>query len=301
MRVVLVVESGPAAGRRVELRTGETAKFGRTERSDYPFPSDTFMSGAHFVVMVGESHCGVRDLGSSNGTYINAIRVAEAFVQTGDRIGAGQTVFSVRLEEDAVESAPVAAPAPAEKPAQPERPPLTARQRKVIEILSTQQPLFAVLDAARDPMVLGVVRAFADEHQSLYEGRPAVDMAGVAPYLAKVPAGSRLLEDLARGWGQSWGVWLVCSQPFDAVRKHLRQLLMVETEDGRKLFFRFWDPRVLRVFLPTCTPPEAGQVFGPLGCFLMEARNPAKIIRFTPGPAGAGRQEVSLEAHREAV
>ena len=45
------------------------------------------------------------------------------------------------------------------------------------------------------------------------------------------------------------------------VRRHFRKYLMVEAEgDDSRLYFRFYDPRVLRVFLPTC-PPESKQAF----------------------------------------
>ena len=35
------------------------------------------------------------------------------------------------------------------------------------------------------------------------------------------------------------------------------------------------DPRVLRVFLPTCTPDELSDFFGPIGSFLVESDQPA--------------------------
>lgn len=36
------------------------------------------------------------------------------------------------------------------------------------------------------------------------------------------------------------------------------------------MLFRFYDPRVLRLYLPTCTSTELEQVFGPVGTFFTE-------------------------------
>jgi hypothetical protein len=166
------------------------------------------------------------------------------------------------------------------------------------------EPLFALLDAARDPRVLQVLRLSGEHHQSLYEGTKGEELADFAPYLVEVSPDSPLLETMVReGWGQSWGVYLTCPQPFAEVRKHFRRFLLVKSEeDGRTLYFRFYDPRVLRIFLPTCTPAEAVEFFGPIREFLMEAADPATLIRFTPGERGAKQttRAVSIGASAEA-
>lgn len=59
---------------------------------------DPAVSGRHFQVEERGSEFYVRDLGSSNGTFLNGRQVESAKLQTGDRIRAGGTVlaFSVR-------------------------------------------------------------------------------------------------------------------------------------------------------------------------------------------------------------
>jgi hypothetical protein len=60
---------------------------------------------------------------------------------------------------------------------------------------------------------------------------------------------------------------------------------MVEDARGKEMYFRFYDPRVLRVFLPTCTAQEAQDFFGPSKHYVMEAAEPntALIYTMTPG------------------
>jgi hypothetical protein len=49
---------------------------------------------------------------------------------------------------------------------------------------------------------------------------------------------------------------------------------MVEAEDAReKMYFRYYDPRVLRAFLPMATPRQRSELFGDLSLFLYEDEN----------------------------
>jgi hypothetical protein len=154
-------------------------------------------------------------------------------------------------------------------------------------------PLFALLDAARDPRVLELLRVARQPYQSLYEGPPAETLADFAPYLVDLSSPSPLLEILlAEGWGRSWGIYLTCRQSFLAVRKHFRRFLFVQMEDHKDHYFRFYDPRVLRSFLPVCTPEQVQQLFGPVAAFLVEAAKSATLLRFTGRPLGLHKETV---------
>jgi hypothetical protein len=173
-----------------------------------------------------------------------------------------------------------AAPLPDESPTITSAP-SALEQRVLAELRSRKEPLYALLDAARDPLVLARLLRCDGMYQSLYDGPQAERLADVAPYLVALTPGTPFLETLVReGWGKSWGVYLACDRPLDAVRKHLRRFLTVETEDGKKLLFRFYDPRVLRVFLPNCTSVEVDEFFGPVAEFLMEGETPGSMSVF---------------------
>lgn len=133
--------------------------------------------------------------------------------------------------------------------------------------------LYAVLDAARDP---AIYRALYDHEgalpiRCLYQGDMAVELSEVAPYLVQLdreaPFTSWLLEN---GWGQSWGILVRSAESFDEVRRHFRKFTVVSTEAGKSLLFRFYDPRVLRMFLPIATPEQLKQLFGIIERYVME-------------------------------
>jgi hypothetical protein len=78
------------------------------------------------------------------------------------------------------------------------------------------------------------------------------------------------------------------------MRKHFRRFLTVHDSDGKPLLFRYYDPRVLRVYLPTCTAEELQTIFGPVLCFLQEGENPAELLRFQVTRGALGSQSKQL-------
>lgn len=99
MRVILEVASGPAAGKKIVLGPGQSVQIGRTEWADYSFPQDGRMSSIHFALETDAAGCYVRDLGSTNGTFVGGRRIADRVaLRPGDEVLAGQTRFVLQLE-----------------------------------------------------------------------------------------------------------------------------------------------------------------------------------------------------------
>ena len=46
------------------------------------------------------------------------------------------------------------------------------------------------------------------------------------------------------------------------------------------MLFRYYDPRVLRAYLPTCDESELRAVFGPIRAFWMEARDSGVMLEY---------------------
>jgi uncharacterized RDD family membrane protein YckC len=86
-------------GRRVELRQGETT-VGRSRGSGVVI-KDPAVSRGHALVTLRGDRVTVRDLRSSNGTYLNGRRVeAETPMAEGDRLTVGETQVYLRLARD---------------------------------------------------------------------------------------------------------------------------------------------------------------------------------------------------------
>jgi hypothetical protein len=140
--------------------------------------------------------------------------------------------------------------------------------------------VWAILDCARDDRVYPALSTSRLDYRCLYSGRLPRELAATAPYLVEVaPTYTFTPRLLEMGWGNSWGVFLRIKDALN-LRHHLRGFLRVRDEAGRILIFRYYDPRVLRVYLPTCRPDELRTVFGPIDSFLVEGEEGKSLIEF---------------------
>src|SRR6266566_7392968 len=95
MRVTLRVLEGPYTGREFTFDQHDTFLIGRSDDAHLYLPEDKFFSRHHCLLEIAPPRCFLRDLGSTNGTYVNGQKVSEAFLHSGDRIQGGQTVLQV--------------------------------------------------------------------------------------------------------------------------------------------------------------------------------------------------------------
>jgi len=96
MQVVLEIVSSRVR-RKTWLRGNGTLTVGRTEEADFVVPTDRLLSARHFSLQSSAEGCRLRDLGSSNGTFVNDRQAAECTLADGDRILAGETRFVVHI------------------------------------------------------------------------------------------------------------------------------------------------------------------------------------------------------------
>jgi hypothetical protein len=141
--------------------------------------------------------------------------------------------------------------------------------------------VFAILDGASIPDLLDMLYQHYPEFVCLYRGELDPDIAEVAPYLVRLEQKTPVTDWLlTRGWGKHWGIFVTTKSDLTAVRQHFRRFLTVHSSDGTPMLFRYYDPRVLRVYLPTCNAQELATVFGPVERFVSEGSTPEACLQF---------------------
>jgi FHA domain/Trypsin-like peptidase domain len=83
--------TGPRRGQQLTL-TGERIRIGRSRDNDVVLPDDSgtpASSARHAELIRAGRSWTIRDAGSSNGTFVNGVRVSEARLRSGDQIGLG--------------------------------------------------------------------------------------------------------------------------------------------------------------------------------------------------------------------
>jgi hypothetical protein len=104
MRVTLHVVAGPQTGRDFTFDQHDTFMIGRSEDAQFCLPHDRFFSRHHCILEIAPPQCFLRDLSSTNGTFVNGIRVETAHLKHGDRIQGGETVLEVEVAADQVDT-----------------------------------------------------------------------------------------------------------------------------------------------------------------------------------------------------
>ena len=165
----------------------------------------------------------------------------------------------------------------------------------VLRELEDGGEVYAVLDGARDRRVRGFVLDSRAPAWCLYRGQLPAVLEDAAPWLLRLLPGQGYVEELlARGWNRSWGIALASTVGSRELRRHLRRFLTVRSEAGTKLVFRYYDPRVLRVYLPTCTPEEVETFLWPIQAVAAEGETPDFVHLFRRKPRGLDHQRIRL-------
>jgi hypothetical protein len=272
-RGILQIVWGPHSFRKIALNPGEQVTFGRNERASIVV-DDPKLSGQHFAIWFSGKRAIVRDLESAGGTFINGERSSRGEIGYGGFVVAGNTTFRLFLE-DYTE--------PSEEPPSPERRALIAAAER--EIGDPDDSLYAVLDAARAERVLWLLQESIDEHKNLYEGTEGRALDDVAPYLVRFQKGSSLLRRmLVGGWGDAWGIFFRSSEHPKEVRRQLRRFLMVlDDANSERMYFRFYDPRVLREFYSVATNRQRAELLHGMTKLVLEAEDGSPLV-LTPPP-----------------
>ncbi|MDZ4848463.1 MAG: DUF4123 domain-containing protein [Pirellulaceae bacterium] len=143
--------------------------------------------------------------------------------------------------------------------------------------------MYIVVDGCQaNEFVLLAKEKYSQPARSLFKGALASceEMELVAPYFLCTDVQSDFLNQWTEYWGMNAGVMFTSSAEPRVIFRHLRSVFVVQDESDQEYFFRFYDPRVLRVYLPTCTTEELAEFFGPIKSFMLESEDLQSIQTF---------------------
>ena len=153
--------------------------------------------------------------------------------------------------------------------------------------------LYGIVDTARDPRLYDRVLA-TPEHVCLFAGALKPPLERTSPYLVDLTAAKDFASDWRNEWGQSWGILCVSHADLAELRRHFRRFLQAKLPDGTVVLFRFYDPRVFRVYLPTCGVSQLETWFARVETYRVEAEGADQILLFGLGFDGLETQVISV-------
>ncbi|MFZ6177343.1 DUF4123 domain-containing protein [Nannocystis pusilla] len=263
-RLVVEVLWGPEQGKKAVIAAGGAITVGSGAAAGLCLAHDEALAPIHLQIEWDGRVAAVQALVNER-TCLDGQPMREGRSGHGGWVRAGASDLALAIERHT-------RPDP---PPTPER--VAAAAPAIAALRALPGRLFAVADASRDERVRVLLRESPARYRSLFDGWQGDAIAESAPYLVELgPPHPELLDDLVvEGWHTDdarrdgdggWAIFLSVpdGREFEAVRRHLRKFLMVEL-DREKVYFRFYDPRVLRAFVPTCTAAERREFLGDMG------------------------------------
>jgi len=108
MKVILNIDYSSGETEQIEFNKHDTFVVGRAKTNTHSqLKGDKYISRHHFILEVNPPDCFLKDLGSTNGTKINGVKLAKGEIRKlfkGDEIYVGRTTLSIDIQEESFDS-----------------------------------------------------------------------------------------------------------------------------------------------------------------------------------------------------
>lgn len=127
---------------------------------------------------------------------------------------------------------------------------------------------------------------------ALYLNTRYADLASVGPVLIAVEPNGPLAKAFTEEWQTRAGIWLETVADEADLIEHLRSLIHVQLEGDVSALFRFYDPRITRLWLADLMDAERDRLMGPVcairlpGGFISSKKIRTNRAATTPQPLG---------------
>ena len=148
-------------------------------------------------------------------------------------------------------------------------------------LLNGYTQLYGVLDGVMVPDLPNRLYKGQVPNYCLLTGDLPADMVYAAPYLVYLSPDSKFADWVFQeAFGKHWGIFVQSPRSMIEMRRHFRALMQTFDERGNPMKFRFYDPRVLSRFLPTCNGGELRALFGEVQAFYVESEKDDELLRY---------------------
>jgi hypothetical protein len=138
---------------------------------------------------------------------------------------------------------------------------------------------YAIVDGASCPRLRFKLHEMKADYRCLWSGQLEPDIEEVAPYLIALEQDHDFTKWIIKeGFGNHWNIFMLSELGIEAFRKTVRKLQLVRSPDGRSMLFRFYDPRVMEMILPTCGTEQLLTMFDNVSCALYESDDATSLV-----------------------
>lgn len=149
---------------------------------------------------------------------------------------------------------------------------------RLLQQSATQaQYLYMFVDAAQDSRIYPKIQNSINTRCCLFsEDHISDEIKSVSPYLMKIKIVDDFVEwCLREGLLRNWMILFSSTQVHvSELRLHFKRFSLAQTPDGKRYFFRYYDPRVLPPYLLASTHNERDEFFRECSAFWLPERAP---------------------------
>lgn len=139
----------------------------------------------------------------------------------------------------------------------------------------TARRSYLLLDGAQIDNLLRQIYQLYEfpECHVLYLGTRYQPLSDVGPVLTRLIPNSRLEQHFFEHWQHTAGIWLESDASEPELVEHLRSLVHAGLRSGVTVLLRYYDPRILRRWLPELPSDQRDRVMGPILSIRLPAFN----------------------------
>lgn len=158
--------------------------------------------------------------------------------------------------------------------------------------------IYAILDAASIPHLLKKIYSKLHKFKCLYPGDQSFALSDVAPYIVPLELNSDFTKWLINeGWGNHWGIYVAVEKGqsnLKTMTEHFRKFMVIQNPENKSVYFRFYDPRVLRDYLPVFDPDQCDTMYGSIIAYYAVEDENSNILHFKYGNQGLKVEKIEL-------
>lgn len=121
---------------------------------------------------------------------------------------------------------------------------------------------YALMDCALDSTIYPTIQASGCPNQKLYGESWQSGLADIAPHVVELTSSAKFSTELLTwDWYGNWGYFVQSTTSLSDLAQSFADLTTAKLSSGEEVFFRFFDPRVIRVFLAQASKNDLQSVF----------------------------------------
>lgn len=160
-----------------------------------------------------------------------------------------------------------------------------------------REALYALVDASHDPFIIPpTIEALTPDAECLFRGKAKEDLGDQTAWIARIDGRGPLLDWLIdEVHGRSMVSFVTSELTVSRLAVHLRKFTKSRDAKGTEHFFRFYNPKVMRQYLPVFDAVQLATFFRSISsCIVEDTRQSNRLLVMRRADGALSRREIDF-------